>query len=127
MRPSSAIVSCGSNGVVRSYLVELRNIAINSQTLNYATLARLKKAPILIGSRRVRREKSGSAIEPIDGDEEDWELEYNLLAPNQVAIADDTIALQQFGEDIFCAPQEDILEGEYRNKFPGVTRQLSKS
>jgi len=118
VRPSCVIVSCGSNGAVRSYLVELRNIAINSQTLNYATSARLRKAPILIGSRRVRRQKSGAATDPVDGDEEDWELEYNLLAPNQVAIADDTIALQQFGEDIFCAPQEDILEGEYRNKFP---------
>jgi hypothetical protein len=48
----------------------------------------------------------------VDGDEEDWDLEYNLLAPNQIAIADDTITLQKFGEVIFCAPQEDILEGE---------------
>jgi len=118
VRPSDAIVPCGSNGAVCSYLVELRNIAINFQTLNYATSARLKKAPILVGSRRIRRQGSGTATDPVDGDEEDWDLEYDLLAPNQVAIADDTIALQQFGEDIFCAPQEDILEGECRNEFP---------
>ena len=57
-------------------------------------------------------------MDPVDGDEEDWDLEYDLLAPNQVAIADDTIALQQFGGDIFCAPQEDILEGEHGDMRP---------
>ena len=54
----------------------------------------------------------------MDADEEEWDLEYDLLAPNQVAIADDTIALQQFGEVIFCAPQEDILEGKSGNTCP---------
>lgn len=93
--------------------MELRNIAINSRLLNYTTSARLKKAPILVGSRRVRKQKSDKATDLVDGDEEDWDLEYDLLTPGQVAIADDTIALQQFGEVIFCAPQEDILEGEY--------------
>ena len=98
--------------------MELRNIAINFRLLGFATLAKLKKAVVLVGSRRVRRHKSGKATDLIDGDEEDWDLEYDLLAPNQVAIADDTIALQQFGEVIFCAPQEDILEGEYGNGCP---------
>jgi len=98
--------------------VELRNIAINFRQLGYATLARLKKAAVLIGSRRTRRQKSDKATDLVDGDEEDWDLEYDLLAPNQVAIADDTIALQQFGEAIFCAPQEDILEGEYGGTSP---------
>ena len=127
VRPTDPIASCGSNGAVRSYLVELRNIAINRQTLSSATSARLRKAPILVGSRRVRRQKSGTAADPVDGDEEDWDLEYDLLAPNQVAIADDTIALQQFGEVIFCAPQEDILEGECRRNFIGIPYQLFKS
>lgn len=86
--------------------------------LSYATSLRLKKAPILVGSRRVRRQKSNKAADPVDADEEDWELEYDLLPPDRVAIADDTIALQQFGEDIFCAPQEDILEGGYGSSRP---------
>ena len=104
--------------------MELRNIAINFRLLSSATLAKLKKAAVLVGSRRVRRQKSGKATDLIDGDEEDWDLEYDLLAPNQVAIADDTIALQQFGEVIFCAPQEDILEGEYGTDVPGIPCQL---
>ncbi|KAF9644423.1 hypothetical protein BDM02DRAFT_3272450 [Thelephora ganbajun] len=101
-----------------NYLVELRNIAINFYLLGYATSARLRKAAILVGSRRVRRQKSEKATDSVDGDEEDWDPEYDLLAPNQIAIVDDMIALQQFGEVIFCAPQEDILEGEYGNMFP---------
>ncbi|KAF9650775.1 hypothetical protein BDM02DRAFT_3140374 [Thelephora ganbajun] len=96
-----------------NYLVELRNIARNSQSFSSDTLAKFKKAAILIGSRRVRKWKSDKATDPVgDGD---GDLEYDLLAPNQVAIVDDMIALQQFGEDIFCAPQEDILEGFYRS------------
>lgn len=92
--------------------MELRNISINFRSLSYGTSIRLKKAAFLVGSRRVRRQRSEKVTDLADADEEDWELEYDLLAPNQVAIADDTIALQQFGEAIFCAPQEDILEGE---------------
>ena len=103
--------------------MELRNIAINFRSLSYATSARLKKAAVLIASRRVRRQKSEKATDFLDADEEDWDLEYDLLAPNQVAIADDTIALQQFGEVIFCAPQEDILEGEYSRTAPGIPCQ----
>ena len=112
------IVPNGSNDANDSYLVELRNIAINVRSLSYVTTAKLKAAAVLIGSRRVRRQKSEKATDLVDGDEEDWDLEYDLLAPSQVAIADDTIALQQFGEDIFCAPQEDTLEGEYGSKGP---------
>ena len=115
MRSSNAIASCDSNSAVRSYLVELRNIAINFQALSSTTSTRLKKAAILIGSRRVRRQKSEKAIDLVDGDKEGWDLEYDLLTPNQIAIADDMITLQQFGEDIFCAPQEEILEGKYRS------------
>ena len=118
MRSLNANVSRNSNRIARSYLAELRNISINSRSLNYATLARLKRAAILIGSRRVRRQGSDKVVDPTNGDEEDWDLEYDLLAPSRVAIADDTIALQQFGEDIFCAPQEDILEGEYGRTCP---------
>lgn len=97
--------------------MELRNIAINIRSLSYPTLTRLKKAAILIGSRRVRKQRSEKVTDLADGDEEDWDLEYDLLTPNQVAIADDTIALQQFGEVVFCAPQEDILEGVHINLY----------
>ena len=75
-------------------------------------LGRLKKAPILLGSRRVRREKrqfKGGATE-IDEDE-DWDYAYDLLVAEKVVVADDTNAYQLFGDVIFTCPQEDFLEG----------------
>ena len=97
--------------------MELRNIAINLQFLSPATLASLKKTEVLVGSRRVRRQRPDGTADPL-GYEEDWDVEYSLLAPNQVAIADDMITLQQFGEEIFCAPQEEILESEHNSIYP---------
>jgi hypothetical protein len=40
-----------------------------------------------------------------------------MLQPNEVAIVDDTNAYRLFGHRIFCAPQEDILEGTYSSGF----------
>ena len=105
-----------TNSAFCSYLSELRKIAGTLQLLTSPTLARLKNAQILLGSQRVQSQESNQPTVYIEGNEEgyneDQELEYNLLPPDQVAIADDVIALQQFGEDIFCAPQDDALEGE---------------
>ena len=99
--------------VLFSYLMELRKIAINFQLLSHSTSAKLRKAAILVGSRRMQRQGSNRTTDTVNGDEESWELEYNLLAPNQVAIVDSMTALQLFGREVFCAPQEKILEGEH--------------
>ncbi|KAH9034488.1 hypothetical protein EDB85DRAFT_2222292 [Lactarius pseudohatsudake] len=76
------------------YLVELRNIA----------------STVLLGLRRVKRSGGRSSNED---DEDHWVLQDDLLLPNNVAIADDTDAYQLFGDRIFCAPQEDVLEELY--------------
>ena len=115
VRHSNGFISCESDSVVHSYLLELRNIAINLQSLSSSTLAKLKKAAILVGSQRAQRQRSDRATDPADGDEDNWDLVYNLLPPSQVAIADNMIALQQFGREVFCAPQEEILEGEHNS------------
>jgi hypothetical protein len=46
-----------------------------------------------------------------DWDEEEWEIIYDLKRPSEIVIADDTNAYQAFGDSLFAAPQEDILEG----------------
>ena len=117
VRSLNAIASHDSNATVYSYIVELCKIAINLKFLSSATLASLKNAEVLVGSRRIRRQRSDGTTDPL-GYEEDWDVEYSLLAPNQVAIADDMITLQQFGEEIFCAPQEEILESEHNSIYP---------
>jgi len=113
VRLSNAFVWYNSESPVYSYLVELRKIAINFQALSSTTIVKLKGAAVLIGSRHIQRQESEDST-----DGEDWHLEYSLLTPNGVAIVDDTIVLQHFCEAIFCAPQEDILEGKYSSTCP---------
>ena len=47
-----------------------------------------------------------------DVDEDDWDLQYDLRRADQIVIADDTNGYQLFGDQIFTAPQEDLLESE---------------
>ncbi|KAI0781217.1 hypothetical protein BD413DRAFT_667167 [Trametes elegans] len=101
-----------------NYLTELRNIAVNMRLISTGTMARMKHAAILHGSRRVRKEKAGGSKKANDDlvgelEEEDWEYQYDLLTPDKVVVADDTNAYQLFGDVVFCAPQEDLLEAFY--------------
>ena len=79
-------------------------------------MTRLKRSAVLFGSRRVRKSKPASSKKQADdltGDleDEDWEYQNDLLTPDKVVIADETNAYQLFGDVIFTAPQEDLLEG----------------
>ncbi|KAL5514880.1 hypothetical protein ACEPAG_2196 [Sanghuangporus baumii] len=97
-----------------SYLMELRNIAINRRLISSGTIQRMKRSPILLGTRRVRRERPNAKKEVDEAlDEEEWDFQYDLLRPDQIVIADDTNAYQSFGDSVFSAPQEDILESFY--------------
>ena len=75
-------------------------------------MSRMKISPVLLGSQRVLR-LSGEKNQNLDDlDDEQWDLIYDLKKPQQITIADDTHAYQAFGNSLFTAPQEDILEGE---------------
>jgi hypothetical protein len=65
---------------------------------------------VLLGSRRVKRAGGKSSSE---GDDDDWDFQDDLLQPSKIAIADDNNAYQRFGDRVFCAPQEDLLEGTH--------------
>lgn len=92
------------------FLAELRNLAVNNRLISSGTLGRMKKAAILLGSRR-KPSQAAEKQETDDYDEEGWDLQYDLLKPEQIIIVDDTHAHQAFGDSFFTAPQEDILEG----------------
>ncbi|KNZ80421.1 Sacsin [Termitomyces sp. J132] len=94
------------------FLAELRNIAVNYKLIRPGTIARMKKAPILLGSKRKPR-KDGKKVDLDDFDEDDWEVQYDLRKAEDIIIANDTHALQAFGDSFFTAPQEDILEAFY--------------
>lgn len=95
-----------------SYLVELRNLAVNARLLSTGALARMKVSPILLSFRRQRKSRKESN-KALDIDEDDWELLYDLRKPLDVVIADDTNAYQMFGESIYTAPQEDLVESVF--------------
>ncbi|KAJ7594698.1 hypothetical protein C8J56DRAFT_927422 [Mycena floridula] len=89
---------------------ELRNIAVNSRNISSGTMARMKKSAILLGSQRKALNEKTSTVDP---EEDDYDLQYDLKRPDEIVIADDSIAYQFFGQSIFTAPQEDILEDFY--------------
>ncbi|EGO00977.1 hypothetical protein SERLA73DRAFT_87350 [Serpula lacrymans var. lacrymans S7.3] len=98
-----------------NYLVELRNLAVNRRLISQLTYNRMRSSPILLGMKRTRRKNSEKekGVGVAEWDEDDWELLYDLRKPGEIIIADDTNAYQLFGDSIFTAPQEDLLEEFY--------------
>lgn len=68
-------------------------------------------SPILLGVRRQTPTKAVTENIP-ESDEYGWEFQHSLLRVRDIVIADDTNAYQLFGDSIFAAPQEDLLEGK---------------
>lgn len=67
----------------------------------------MKRSPILLGTKRKPRTQKKDQE---DWDEE-WDIVYDLKRPDEIIIADDTNTYQYFGDSLYAAPQEDILEG----------------
>ncbi|KZT69065.1 hypothetical protein DAEQUDRAFT_751065 [Daedalea quercina L-15889] len=101
-----------------NYLNELRNIAVNHRLFSGTTMARLRRSSVLLGSRRVKKPKPAEKVQSpddlVDLEEDDWEHEYDLLPASQIVVADDPNAYQLFGNSVFTAPQEDLLEAFYQ-------------
>ena len=95
--------------------MELRNVAVNRRLLSSSVVLRMKRSAILLGIKRVRKERPVAKKELVDDalDEEEWDSQYDLLRPDQIVVADDTNAYQIFGDSVFSAPQEDILESRF--------------
>jgi len=95
-----------------SFLDEIRNIAVNKKNLSAVTIARMKRAPILLCSQRKVMEKSTHKTIGDESDDGEWEIGYDLKTAEQIVVADSTTTHQVFGAELFTAPQEDIIEGE---------------
>ncbi|KDR75405.1 hypothetical protein GALMADRAFT_227055 [Galerina marginata CBS 339.88] len=93
-----------------NFLSELRNLAVNAKALSPGTILRMKRSPILLGLQRKSRRQNK---ETDDWDEDEWDISYDLKKSNEIIVADDTHAYQAFGDSLFTAPQEDIIEAFY--------------
>ena len=65
---------------------------------------------MLLGTRHDYVKKDGGKAS-CEGSQGDWDIQDDFLHPNKVVIVDDINTYRLFGDRIFCAPQEDILEG----------------
>lgn len=81
---------------------------MNWERLSTETILLMKRSNIVLGSCRVKKSKDKASGE---GDEDEWDLQDELLQAKQAVIVDDINAYQLFGDRIFCAPQENMLEG----------------
>ncbi|KAF9484470.1 hypothetical protein BDN70DRAFT_910674 [Pholiota conissans] len=93
-----------------NFLAELRNLAVNIKSISSGTMLRMKRAPILLGLQRKPKKQTKSAD---DWDEDEWDITYELKKASEIIIADDTHSYQAFGDSLFTAPQEDIIEAFY--------------
>ncbi|TDL20724.1 hypothetical protein BD410DRAFT_841150 [Rickenella mellea] len=100
------------------YLMELRNIAVNHRVLSLALRIRMKNAAILLGIKRTRKDGPGhgKAHMALDSSRHSakWTWEDDLLRPHQIVVVDDMHAYDLFGDLIFSAPREDLLEEFYK-------------
>jgi hypothetical protein len=87
---------------------------MNMRRLDPGIILRMKESNALLGTRRVRK-GGGKAFG--EGNQDDWDFEDEILQPKMVAIVDDINAYRFFGDRIFCAPREDILEGMQSSFF----------
>jgi Protein of unknown function (DUF3684) len=94
-----------------SYLSQLRELALDRNKLENGTILRMTLSKMLLGSRRVKSAGGNASIE------DDGYLQDKLLQPSEVVIVDDINAHQLFGDHIFCAPQDDIIESTQLNVF----------
>ncbi|KAI6015244.1 hypothetical protein F5J12DRAFT_816858 [Pisolithus orientalis] len=99
-------------GGFENFLTELRNLAVNRRLLPAVIVNKMKTSPILLGIRRQKPTKTVTDSTK-ELDEDRWEFQHNLLKAHDIVIADDTNAYQLFGDSIFAAPQEDLLENFY--------------
>ncbi|KAG9042649.1 hypothetical protein FS837_010600 [Tulasnella sp. UAMH 9824] len=105
-------------GGPQEYLDELRQVAAQ-QYFDPTLFAKMRTTPFLLGSRRtpkaVKDTRATNSVDVNEEEEEDYEVVFDLLCPNQIVIVDDTNAYSLFSEFLWSAPQGDIFEGFYHS------------
>ncbi|KIK42488.1 hypothetical protein CY34DRAFT_142335 [Suillus luteus UH-Slu-Lm8-n1] len=87
------------------YLAELRLIAVGHKSFPRKIHEKMRDSPIFLGYRR--RKSTGRDGYSLEADE------FELCKPDEVLVADDMESRRTFGDCIFIAPQEELLEKFY--------------
>ncbi|KAH7101868.1 hypothetical protein BKA62DRAFT_829923 [Auriculariales sp. MPI-PUGE-AT-0066] len=94
------------------FLDELRFIAANERSITPSTRAKLKSSPAFVATKMIPK-KIAEKAKPEDGEDDLYEAVHDLIVASNAVINDDQLAASLFASEVFCAPQEDMLEGFY--------------
>ncbi|KAG8913852.1 hypothetical protein FRC02_005284 [Tulasnella sp. 418] len=101
-------------GGPKGYQEQLRQIAAY-KNFPPRLMSQMRSSPFLFGQRRSMRPTSQSPSDVKDKNESQYDLLFDLLKPNEIAIVDDTNSYLLFASSLYVAPQEDLLETFYSN------------
>lgn len=82
-------------------MTQLRNLAVNQKRISNLILSKMKSTSVLLGKK-------------VKGPHGLNSHTHELRSAKEIVIADDVNAYQLFRDDVFIAPQEELLEGLYR-------------
>ncbi|TFK17229.1 hypothetical protein FA15DRAFT_711025 [Coprinopsis marcescibilis] len=91
------------------YMTELHTIARHIDSFSEETVSRMKRSPMLLAKQRKAIATGGTGNLPTGK----WDLALDLKRACEIAIVDDTVLYEQFGELVSAAPQDDVIEGFY--------------
>lgn len=109
--PKDFLKKAGAEGDPEKYLVELRGIAVGYEGLSEEDKKRMKTAPIFVGYRTSKSSTDHSALVVRD--------EFQLVPASKVLLADDMENRRIFGEFVWLAPQDELLEKLYESVGSG--------
>ncbi|KAG2107834.1 hypothetical protein BD769DRAFT_1500263 [Suillus cothurnatus] len=110
--PKEFLKKAGAEGDPEKYLVELRGIAVGYEGLSEEDKKRMKNAPIFVGYRTSRSSDSEDSA-PVVRDE------FQLVPASKILLADDMENRRIFGEFVWLAPQDELLEKLYESVGSG--------
>ncbi|KAG8924329.1 hypothetical protein FRC02_010499 [Tulasnella sp. 418] len=100
-------------GGAKGYIEQLRRIAASYRDFPSGLISRMRASPFLFGQCRTMRMSSPSSTDVDDADGSEFDLTFDLLKPEEVAIVDDTDSYLLFADSLYVAPEEDVLETFY--------------
>ncbi|KAG1871608.1 hypothetical protein F4604DRAFT_1768978 [Suillus subluteus] len=109
--PKEFLRKAGAEGDPEKYLVELRGIAVGYEGLSEEDKKRMKNAPIFVGYRTSKSSDPDHA--PVVRDE------FQLVQASKILLADDMENRRIFGEFVWLAPQDELLEKLYESVGSG--------
>lgn len=110
--PMEFLEKAGARGDPEKYLVELRGLAVGYEGLSEEDKRRLRSAPVFVGyhtSTSSNPDHSAPVVRDV----------FQLVQASKILLADDMENRRIFGEFVWLAPQDELLEKLYESVGSG--------